>query len=258
MIELRSLSKRFGGLAAVDDVSMSIEPGKISAIIGPNGAGKTTLFNLISGFLAPTSGSVLLRGEDVTGVAPASLCGRGVVRTFQLVQLFKAQTALENVKIGAHSTTRGGFWSAVLRTPAMRGQEQALHERCMELLDFMGLAAHHDLASGLLPYGQQRLLEIARALAAKPQLLMLDEPAAGLNGTETAALSIALQKIRDSGVTVLVIEHDMNLIMNTADHIVALDFGRKIAEGTPALVREHPALIEAYLGRPREKRLRNA
>jgi branched-chain amino acid transport system ATP-binding protein len=245
---LEHVTKRFDGLVAVDDVSFCVPASGITAVIGPNGAGKTTLFSLISGFLTPTAGRILFDGSDITGLAPEKVAARGLVRTFQLVKLFEDLTALENVKVGRHLHGRGGLLAALLRPPSARHEEKEVEFRARELLDFVGLLHKaHEEASGL-SYGQQRLLEMARALAADPRLVLLDEPAAGLNREESVALCRIIRRIAEAGATVLLIEHDMTLVMNTADRVVVVDFGRKIAEGAPAEVRADPAVIAAYLG----------
>ncbi len=250
MIRLRveHLTKRFGGLVANSDVTFSINAAGVSAVIGPNGAGKTTLFNMISGFSPPTEGRVFFNEQEITGLEPEEIATRGLVRTFQLTQLFQNQSVLENVMIGRHVRTKAGVIGALLRPRWVRDEERQTEQRSHELLDLVGLGAQADMLASTLPYGQQRLLEIARAMATDPQLLMLDEPAAGLNHEETEKLSQIIRRISDLGTTVLLIEHDMRLVMNTADHIVVLNFGRKIAEGSPSHIQADKDVIEAYLG----------
>jgi branched-chain amino acid transport system ATP-binding protein len=248
LLALERVTRRFGGLVAVDAVDLHVEQGGVTAIIGPNGAGKTTLFHIISGFQTPNEGRIIFAGEDITGSPPERIAAHGLIRTFQLVQLFRDLTAAENVKVGCHLQTRGGVVTALVRPRSARQAEAQVEATARELLAFVGLEAHGDLPASALTYGQQRLLEIARALAASPKLLLLDEPAAGLNSQESRLLSATIRNIVAQGTTVLLIEHDMNLVMSTADTVAVLDFGRKIAEGTPERVRENPAVIAAYLG----------
>ena len=246
-LRLKNITRRFGGLVALENISLDVAASGITAIIGPNGAGKTTLFNIISGFNTPTAGQVFFGGDDITGVAPELIAKRGLVRTFQLVQLFDDLTVLENVKVGRHLHTRGGLLTALM--PHLAAQREAeVESAARALLQRAGLADCAEVLASALPYGQKRLLEIARALAAEPKLLLLDEPAAGLNRGETQRLAALLRQIAASGTAVLLIEHDMSLVMNVAERIAVLDFGRVIATGTPAEVRANPDVIAAYLG----------
>jgi len=245
---VRNLTKRFGGLAANDDISFDVDEGALFAVIGPNGAGKTTLFNMISGFFEPSSGSVTFAGQRITGLPQYEIALRGLVRTYQLVQLFKDLTVAENVAAGFHRVTKGGVAAALFRPGWVREQERMIAARTQELLTFVGLDGLGDVLADKLPYGQQRLLEVARALAAEPKLLLLDEPAAGLNVPETAALADVIERVNAQGVTVVLVEHDMGLVMRVARRIVVIDFGRKIAEGTPEEIKTHPDVLAAYLG----------
>ncbi len=248
LLSIRDETKRFGGLVANQSISFDVEEGELLAVIGPNGAGKTTLFNVISGFFPPTSGSIHFDGQDITGRAPHYVASAGLVRTYQLVQLFKHLTVAENVEIGSHRVTRGGVFSALFRPQWMRSQEKHVTQEALELLRFVGLEGQADVQADKLPYGRQRLLEVARALAAKPRLLLLDEPAAGLNTQETEALAEVITRIHRGGTTVILIEHDMSLVMKIAQRIVVVDFGKKIAEGTPDEIKAHPDVLAAYLG----------
>ena len=248
LLSVERLTKRFGGLVANSDISLDVPEGSLTAVIGPNGAGKTTFFNMISGALPPTEGRVRFAGEDITGLPPAEVARRGLVRTFQLVQLFRNMTVLENVQVGLHLVTRGTLGAALLRPRWARTQEREVAARARELLAFVGLEREADRPVDRLAYGQQRLLEMARALAAKPRLLLLDEPAAGLNTQESATLADIIRQVNTGGTTVLLIEHDMSLVMRIAQHVAVLDFGRKIAEGAPAAVQAHPDVLAAYLG----------
>jgi len=248
LLKVKGLTKRFGGLAANNEIDLEVPQGSLFAVIGPNGAGKTTFFNMVSGFLSSTAGSIELDGRDITKVPQHEIAAMGLVRTFQLVQLFKGMSVAENVEVGCHLATKGGVAASLFRPSWFRKQEVEVRERAYELLDFVGLSAQADIDAELLPYGQQRLLEVARALAAKPKLLLLDEPAAGLNTQETEGLAQIIQKINEQGTTVLLIEHDVALVTRIAHRIAVLDFGKKIAEGTPDEIKAHPEVIAAYLG----------
>jgi branched-chain amino acid transport system ATP-binding protein len=248
LLSVENVTKRFGGLAANEAISFAVPEQTVFAVIGPNGAGKTTLFNAISGFFPPTEGRIAFDGADITGLPQRKIAARGLVRTYQLVQLFKDLTVAENVQVGFHLVTKGAIGAALIRPRWVREQEERIRAETHELLAFVGLAAQADMRADTLPYGRQRLLEVARALAARPRLLLLDEPAAGLNPDETQALADTILRIRDRGITVLLIEHDMSLVMRIAQRIVVLDFGRKIAEGTPDEIKQHPDVVAAYLG----------
>jgi branched-chain amino acid transport system ATP-binding protein len=248
LLSVRALTKRFGGLMANNAIDLDVPEHSLFAVIGPNGAGKTTFFNMISGFMPSTSGTIVFDGHDVTRAPQHAVAARGLIRTFQLVQLFKGMSVAENVEVGFHLATRGGMGAALLRLPGFARQEARVHEQARELLAFVGLDRQAALAAEQLPYGRQRLLEVARALAAKPRLLLLDEPAAGLNSEETDALAATIERVNAQGITVLLIEHDMRLVMRIAQRIAVLDFGRKIAEGTPDEIKAHPDVIAAYLG----------
>ena len=248
LLSVQNVTMRFGGLVANDRVSFDVPEGALFAVIGPNGAGKTTLFNIISGFFPPSEGQVVFAGDTITGLPQHAVASRGLIRTYQLVQLFKDLTVRENVAVGCHRVTRGGIPAALFTPGWARKQEAEVERRSRELLDFVGLGAQADMAADKLPYGQQRLLEVARALAADPKLLLLDEPAAGLNTQETAALADVIQRVNARGVTVLLVEHDMSLVMKVAQRIAVIDFGKKIADGTPAEIKAHPVVIAAYLG----------
>ena len=248
LLRVRSLSKAFGGVQAQKDISFAIDPGSITGLIGPNGAGKTTLFNLITGIFPPDSGTIDFNGRDMAACKVHQRVAAGIARTFQNVELFGSMTVLENVLVGLHVRTRSGMWGALTRLPWVKREEREARANAMELLEFVGLTDLAHAPSRDLAFGWQRLLEIARALASRPQLLLLDEPAAGLNAVETRALADLIGRIRDRGVTTLLVEHDMNLTMEICDNIIVLDQGRKIAEGPPRRIQEDEAVMEAYLG----------
>ena len=248
LLEVDHVTLKFGGLTALDDVHFEIREGEILALIGPNGAGKTTCFNVMTGVYKPTSGAARFQGKSLTGLKKHQITKLGIARTFQNIRLFKTMTVLENVLVGTDARHSTGLISAVLRLPRHRQEEESGEREAMELLRFMGLDQKADDLAANLSYGDQRRLEIARAMATKPQLLCLDEPAAGFNPAEKKKLMELIRKVRDRGYTVLLIEHDMKLVMGAADRIVVLEFGKKIAEGSPAEIRDNPAVIAAYLG----------
>ncbi len=248
MLSIQHLSKSFGGVHAVQDVSFAVREGAIHSVIGPNGAGKTTLFNLVSGIYTPSAGRIMFNGENVAGMAPDALARRGLSRTFQNLQVCMNMTAIDNVMVGSHLRLNQNLFASMLRLPAVRRMDAECRAEAARLMDFVGVGKYLDADASQMPYGALKRLEIARALAASPKILLLDEPAAGLNHTETGEIEDLIRKVAQSGVTVLLVEHDMKLVMNLSDHILVLDYGKTLAEGTAAEVRANPDVIAAYLG----------
>lgn len=249
LLELRQIDKIFGGLHAVRGVSFAVEPGTIYGLIGPNGAGKTTLFNLITGVYTPERGQILFAGANIAGQKPASIAARGIARTFQNIRLFRAMTVVENVMVAGHQLHRASILDAMLRTRNQQRDEQALQQRAHELLEILGLSELAQEVAGSLPYGSQRRLEIARALMLSPKLLLLDEPAAGMNSQEARTLNEQIRFLRDQlGLTVVLVEHNMAVVMNVCERILVVDHGERIAEGAPAEIKTHPKVLAAYLG----------
>jgi len=252
MLELTTVHKYFGGLHAVNNVSFKVEPGTIKAVIGPNGAGKTTLFNLIAGGLEPSSGTITFKGRPIQGLKPHRVAALGMARTFQNIKLFHGMTALENVMLGRHIRSRSGILAGMFNLPRTWKEEKDIRTRSMDLLELLDIARYADVEATSLAFGQQRAVEMARALAMEPDLLLLDEPAAGLNIYETAEIARLIGRTRDMGITVLLVEHDMSLVMDISDEIVVLSFGEKIAEDVPDEIQRNPDVIKIYLGEDEE------
>lgn len=248
LLEIDNLCLSFGGLKATNDVTMHMEAGRINGIIGPNGAGKTTFFNLISGVYKPDSGSITFDGKRIDGLRPYEINQAGIARTYQVINLFKNMTVLENVIVGMHPRLNANFFESLLHSKKEREEEANARERAYELLDFVGLRKYAPDRAGSLSYGQQRLLEIVRGLASEPKLILLDEPAAGMNSREKEELNIYLRKILDRDLTILIVEHDMKLMMDVTDQLFVLNYGKKLAEGTPKEIQVNPEVIAAYLG----------
>jgi branched-chain amino acid transport system ATP-binding protein len=248
LLELQDVSLAFGGLQAVEQVSFGVSRGAVKAVIGPNGAGKTTLFNLVTGFLAPQKGRIVFEGEEIQGRPAYAIAARGIARTFQLVQLFDHLTVLENVMVGCHRLSKSGMLAGALRLPWTLAEEKVIRHKAREALEFVGLADRAQQRAAILPLGLKRLLEIARALAAAPLLLLLDEPASGLDAVETDRLRDMILALKDLGVTILLVEHDMGLTMEVADEIAVLNYGKLIADGAPRAIQKNPEVITAYLG----------
>lgn len=255
VLEVKNITKKFGGIQALTDVSFQVEKGEVFGLIGPNGAGKTTMFNLITSMFPATSGEIVFSGQTLTGLKPYQITKIGVCRTFQNIRLFPDMTVLDNVTVGQHCRTKSGVWSSVFRTMSQRLEEKRIKAKAQELLQLVGLEDYEDTFADSLAYGQQRRLEIARALASEPKLLLLDEPAAGMNEKETNDLYELILKIKKLGITILLIEHDMPLVMKVCDRMAVLNFGKKITQGTPEEIKNNPQVIEAYLGREEEEEL---
>ena len=248
MLEVRGLTQRFGGITALEDISFAVTKGEITGVIGPNGAGKTTLFNIVTGIYAQTSGVVVLEGADISSLPAEKLAVKGLVRTFQNIELFGNMTVLENVMLGLHTRSHSGILACMFKMPWHLREERIIREQAIEWLEFCGITDLSDQKASNLPFGKGRLLEVARAMAVRPSIMLMDEPAAGLNSRETVQLAVLIRKIRAAGVTVVLVEHDMELVMDICDRIIVLNLGRKLAEGTPREIQENTAVISAYLG----------
>lgn len=248
MLRINGITRIFGGLIALDDVSLTVRKGDITGVIGPNGAGKTTLFNIVTGIYSPTSGTVHLDNRDISGFPPEKLARLGMVRTFQNIELFGRLSVLENVMVGLHTRSVSGILACAFKFPGQLMEERAIREKAIQWLDFVGIADLARVEAANLPFGKGRLLEIARAMAIEPNIILMDEPAAGLNSRETVDLALLIRKVRESGITVALVEHDMELVMDVCDHIMVLNLGRKLAEGSPREIQENPQVIAAYLG----------
>jgi len=248
MLELKGITQIFGGVTALNDVSFSIHADQVTGVIGPNGAGKTTLFNIVTGIYQQTSGQVIFEGSDISGIPVERLAAKGMVRTFQNIELFGQMTVLENVMVGLHSKSKSGLFACSFKAPWAIKEERRIREEAHEWLRFVGIEQLADVQASNLPFGKGRMLEIARAMACKPRLILMDEPAAGLNSQETVGLAELIRKIRDLGVTVVLVEHDMELVMDICDRIVVLNLGQKLAEGTPREIQDNHEVIAAYLG----------
>ncbi|MEA1964144.1 MAG: ABC transporter ATP-binding protein [Candidatus Aerophobetes bacterium] len=249
LLKIGHLTKKFGGLVAVNEVNFHIEQGEIISLIGPNGAGKTTILNIITGFYLPTNGKIFFKGKEIIGLRPYEIAREGIIRTFQRTHVFPEVSILENVLVGYHSKIKSSFWSVLFNTKYHKEEERNVREKAQRILDFLDLSHKKDELAKNLPYGEQRLIEIAVALMGAPDLLLVDEPATGMNPEETKRLTKVIGKIRDNGVTILLIEHDMKVVMDVSDRIIVLDSGRKIIEGLPEEIKSNERVIEAYLGR---------